>query len=251
MTFKTRFGNPQPMNNIMDHLKLEPRLSKNIGGTFVDAGAAQGEFINLALKLQYHKILAFEPNPLFYGNLFYDGFYHKQFEAVNRVLHSTSGELIDFHTTLKLNAQKSSVVRSPDLKGFKTIKMETVTLDSYNINDLHFYKIDVEGNELEVLKGSKETLTRCDPMIRVEMTEKKQEVYNFLKDLGYHCVGHIIRNDIIPLHEEIEWFDNGWRSGDYRYSRERYDREWSRPDFVDWSYDLNPVWGDFIFTKEK
>lgn len=43
-----------------------------------------------------------------------------------------------------------------------------VTLDYYELDCVDFMKIDCEGFELQVLKGSRDTITRCRPCIIVE-----------------------------------------------------------------------------------
>ena len=48
------------------------------------------------------------------------------------------------------------------------IEIDLKTLDSYNLNDVSFIKIDVEGHELEVIKGAKNTINYSKPDILVE-----------------------------------------------------------------------------------
>ena len=50
-----------------------------------------------------------------------------------------------------------------------------------------FIKIDVEGHELEVLKGAKNTIKRCNPSILIEIHDfdENNEVHKYLKELGY------------------------------------------------------------------
>lgn len=78
-------------------------------------------------------------------------------------------------------------------------KIGTDTLDSYcSIHKVkpNFIKIDVEGNELQVLKGGIATLKKFKPKIIVEIEarhvgkERVLETFKFLQDLDY--VGHFI-----------------------------------------------------------
>ncbi len=68
-------------------------------------------------------------------------------------------------------------------------EVETVairTLDSLGIQHAGFIKIDVEGCELEVLKGSVDTILRCKPVVMVEVFESnKDDVDGLMKGLGY------------------------------------------------------------------
>ena len=56
------------------------------------------------------------------------------------------------------------------------------TLDSFNFQNVDFIKIDVQGFELEVLKGAFETLKANSPIICIEenlSNLEDSEVYNF------------------------------------------------------------------------
>src|SRR5689334_24032172 len=50
------------------------------------------------------------------------------------------------------------------------VKLER--LDAFDFCDLKFVKIDVEGAELEVLRGAEETLRRCRPVLLVEIEQR-------------------------------------------------------------------------------
>lgn len=86
-------------------------------------------------------------------------------------------------------------------------EIQTDTLDSYcNRNDIKpdFMKIDVEGNELQVLKGGIEMLRKSKPKIIIEIEarhvgeEKALETFKFLEDLDYS--GHFIKGlDKLPV----------------------------------------------------
>lgn len=66
------------------------------------------------------------------------------------------------------------------------------TLDSYNLENIDFIKIDCEGYELNILEGAKETIMRCKPCIMVEqkgdMAQRfglpKLGAVDFLQSLG-------------------------------------------------------------------
>jgi FkbM family methyltransferase len=86
-------------------------------------------------------------------------------------------------------------------KGDKdTIAVSTVTLDSYsNFSDIDYIKIDVEGYELRVLQGAKQTILKNKPVITIEQ-KKGAADYNigrfdavdFLKDLGMKVGGRVV-----------------------------------------------------------
>lgn len=72
---------------------------------------------------------------------------------------------------------------------------EMKTLDSYEISDVGFMKLDVEGHEESVLRGAVETLKRCNypPFIFEVWTEEKYDqqrnsLYDFIASLGYKII---------------------------------------------------------------
>jgi len=67
-----------------------------------------------------------------------------------------------------------------------TEEIEIKTLDSYNLINIGFIKIDVENNELQVLKNSINTLKNSNyPKILFEMNEYNSQLINFLESLKY------------------------------------------------------------------
>ena len=81
----------------------------------------------------------------------------------------------------------------------KSITVQSRTLDSFNLRNVGFIKIDVEGFELEVLKGAKETLkSNGYPKILfecwgnwkeaegVQANKLKAELFSYLEQIGYN-----------------------------------------------------------------
>jgi hypothetical protein len=72
----------------------------------------------------------------------------------------------------------------------ETVVSPMRTLDSFNLTNVGFVKIDVEGHEEAVLHGGVETLKREKPNLMIEIEERHApgslaRVSTFLDDLGY------------------------------------------------------------------
>jgi FkbM family methyltransferase len=71
----------------------------------------------------------------------------------------------------------------------QTEEIEVRTLDSFNIDNIGFIKIDVEENELQVLLSGENTLKRSNyPKILFEMNVENKELINFLKSSNYDII---------------------------------------------------------------
>lgn len=68
-------------------------------------------------------------------------------------------------------------------------EIEIKTLDSFQLDNIGFIKMDVEDNELQVLMSSTETLQRSNyPVILFEMNVHRPELVSFLENITYNIV---------------------------------------------------------------
>jgi FkbM family methyltransferase len=77
----------------------------------------------------------------------------------------------------------SSIAADASTDGTIRPEVEMITIDSLNLPRVNFMKIDVEGHELEVLRGAEQVLCRFRPYLLVEVTSPKTVEY--LSSLGY------------------------------------------------------------------
>ena len=95
----------------------------------------------------------------------------------------------------------------PNINFFPSEILEVRTLDSFNISDSNILVIDVQGFELEVLKGSVETLKKIDHIFceinNVEMYKDCPTLAQLCEFLSLH--GFTLREDW--------WTENGWGDG--------------------------------------
>jgi len=139
-------------------------------GTAIDIGANEGRY-TYPLSKRFRRVYAFEINSEITGRI-------KQYnpgniELVNCGLSSTAGAV-----TLYL-----PVAGGRALTGWGTMHREILPaefavtekecriapLDEFGITGVDFVKIDVEGHEVEVLKGAARTIERSRPIVLIEV----------------------------------------------------------------------------------
>lgn len=161
----------------------------------VDVGAHKGEFLDYFTKqAPQGKHLAFEPIPQFYTDL--KNRWGNRVEVHPFALSDISGKS-EFQWVKNAPAysglkRRKYAVSNPEIE---TIEIETKCLDAFQNPDrsIRFIKIDVEGAELLVLKGAKETLKNHRPFVLFEFglgaseyyESTAEEFYSFFLELNY------------------------------------------------------------------
>lgn len=85
-------------------------------------------------------------------------------------------------------------------------KIDTITIDSLNLKQLDFIKMDIQGSEKKALKGGIKTITNFLPVIFLENSLKKkndQEILKTLYKIGYISFRYSpkeLNSDIILFH---------------------------------------------------
>jgi len=143
---------------------------------------------------------AFEPNPQVFSRLIYNceiNEIRKNKLYLNNLAVGDKESVVSFYSFRNLHHGLSSLSdfgRDDKIE----IKVEKTTLTEYvfkkDIKHIDIIKVDVEGAELEVLKGSQELLSSgYSPIWVFEMNEETSNAFNykpsdilmFLKDYGY------------------------------------------------------------------
>jgi FkbM family methyltransferase len=171
----------------------------------VDVGAFKGIYSYYMTKFSA-ACHAFEPNPLLATEL-------QRSLPRNVQVHqcALSGQRGETTLTIPLigasqfdalgTIEEANRLRGAD--AFARFKVECCKLDDFELRPVGFIKIDVEGHELAVLNGSRETLVRDFPTILVEAEERHrsgavESVRDFLMTLGYK--GYFLKeHQIEPL----------------------------------------------------
>jgi len=82
------------------------------------------------------------------------------------------------------------------------------TLDSFQLQDVDFIKIDTEGYELYTIKGAEETIKRCRPVMVVEQKGHGMKYFGFRKEEGVELLQSW---GMVPLQKHMsgDWI-MGW-----------------------------------------
>lgn len=176
-----------------EFLWIKQVLTKD--SVFIDVGANVGAYLyTLENHLKPENIYAFEPNPQLFKRL------KRLFPKVNlsSVALSDISSVAEFKIPV-INGEKihtrGTLQTSIKEKGEeKTIlqKVEVKPLDALDLNlkTIDFIKIDVEGNEMQTLRGAKKSISKYKPILMVEMEQRHHQdnlwtLISEIADWGY------------------------------------------------------------------
>ena len=180
----------------------------------LDIGVYRGVY-SLKLSQNFNQIHAFEPNPLLFPYLNTNlKKIIKNINLYNLALSNNSGK-----TELKLPVRSKSIFKENieelyqlgaasihpknQFENFKKVQVKVEKLDNISINNIGFIKIDVEGHELEVIEGAKNTITKDKPILLVEIEKRHskrsvEETIHKINNLKYECF-FVKNNELIPV----------------------------------------------------
>jgi FkbM family methyltransferase len=155
---------------------------------FVDVGAHAGYYTLMAARLA-KEVIAFEPNPSNYKFLRFNIF-------LNRLdnVKAVGAAVSDFNGHAKLYVPKQGGRSLTDratlaYEGEDSVEVPVVTLDTFleHIDSPSVIKIDVEGDELNIIKGALKTIAKGVRLIIVEIhsSDVKMPIIELLRNLGY------------------------------------------------------------------
>lgn len=148
-------------------------IEPEVGGVFVDAGAYNGETSALYAKWNpnYQKIYFMEPDKTMYvvacEYVKLKGI--KNIVGVNKGAYSHQTILI-FNSDFETGASR--------IDGDGTDKIETMTIDDMlNGEKATFIKMDIEGAEMEALKGAEKTISKYRPKLAISIYHKENDLW--------------------------------------------------------------------------
>ena len=203
---------------VFDYITLYPclviywvRIRKLLGKqdmTIFDVGANKGQSIRLfSIIFPRSNFYCFEPNPSIFNILRL-----RQNKDNVQVFNFALGEKSEFRKFYVSDFSESSSFYEPDKNSnwykiknrllgknyensISEILVPTVSLDDFvsekNIDKVHFIKIDVEGSEIDVLKGAQQVLKSKVCFLQIERqstglyADKKQEIDHLLAECGF------------------------------------------------------------------
>ena len=176
---------------------------------FIDVGAHKGEFLSYISTLNYKKIYCFEPQKKIFKilhknfankkniKLFNLGLAHKNSKIIFHENKLTSTSTFSISKNTPFSKVKNFILNSKNSYIDKYI-INTRTLDEIFINKKIyniFLKIDVEGFEMNVLKGAKKTLSKKVKYILIERhffqlyeSNSTEKVHLFLKKNNFELI---------------------------------------------------------------
>lgn len=167
--------------------------------TALDIGANVGLW-SRDLVQHFEQVIAFEPVAMFRECL------QKNITASNLTVNSVAlGDQEGMINMIITEGNTGHTHVDPNSKNGDT---PIVKLDSLNLQNVDYIKIDCEGFEYRVLQGAKDTITRCRPVVVIE--QKPHDMYS--KDYGqFAAVGLLKDWGMVRLDQVKDDWIMGWQ----------------------------------------
>lgn len=165
-------------------------LQPFLGGEMLDIGANIGT--HSIFYAQFGHVHCFEPNPI-------------AFECLKHNMRNTDATLYNLAVgSVEHNIQLTTPEEDNPGTTYTLLggDIPVIPIDSLNLEQCNFIKIDVEGDELEVLRGATSTILKYKPVMIIEcnpqtLARKRvmpNDLVSFIHILGYTCNIHPSNN---------------------------------------------------------
>ena len=163
-------------------------------GLVLDVGANIGMFAHFAITRKNNKVICFEPAqnclPALRKNLDFIEFYLNKPIVIEKGAWSKTDTLLFFeHSEFSGCNRIVDVGENPNTG--EVFKIEVVSIDEtvkdLDLNRVDFIKMDVEGAELEALKGASGTIKKFKPKMAISAYHKPQdevELVDYIKSIA-------------------------------------------------------------------
>lgn len=199
------------------HKELKPLLQQNLSpdSVIIDVGAHAGQFTKLFSRLcPKGKVYAIEPagytrsilkkvvslHGLKNVSIIHEGFSDQQAVRTLHIPIKSSGSLGYGLSHLGDNASQNN---TPTYKEDVTLKPLDQFIDEEKIQRVDMIKADIEGWEMRMLAGAKETIARFKPVLMLEVNRRfldragdtPEDIWAFLKEHGYKIEQLVFENN--------------------------------------------------------
>jgi FkbM family methyltransferase len=190
------FGYPEAELELLRFLVDPDRIA-------IDVGAHSGLYTAELLRL-CQRVIAIEALPELARNI------EHIYSSARTINAAASFEEGDATLYIPVDRPGLSTISSENpvaIDNCNKVHVRTVTLDNIADGPVGFIKIDVEGNELNVLRGARAVLQRDKPVLLIEAEERHRQdavasLHEFLAPLGYS--GMMLENGRL---RPLEMFD--------------------------------------------
>ena len=204
-------------NNDENEIELLERFIEP-GTDSIDVGVYRGVY-SYEMSKYSKNVHSFEPNPIIFEYI------NKNLKKIinNIFLYnyalSNKNQVIDLKVPIrneKYNREnfeefyelgRATIHQENTFKRYEKFQITSKKIDEFNFkNNISFIKIDVEGHELEVIKGGEEIISKNKPILLVEIEErhsqsKVSDTINYINKLGY--ISHYYDNKILKKTSEL------------------------------------------------
>jgi FkbM family methyltransferase len=166
--------------------RIEPELAciadwAPRGGTALDVGVWYGPWTARMGQLAA-RVVSIEPNPDLARLL------RASFPAVQVIEAAASDRTGTARLWLPDGGRGAEGVASLEHPSDRSVEVSRVTIDSLDLADVRFIKMDIEGHEAAALRGAEHTIRRDSPMLLLELETRHQrieDVTGLLASWGY------------------------------------------------------------------
>ena len=184
-----------------NEIELLKRLIKP-GTDSIDVGVYRGVY-SYEMSKYSKKVHSFEPNPLIFKYI------NKNLKKISNNIDlynlalSNENRVLDLKIPIrnkkfdKKNYEehylmgRATIHELNNFQNYEKFKINSKKIDDFNFdNEISFIKIDVEGHEIQVIKGGKLIIKKNKPVLLVEIEERhsKKKVHHsidYINELGY------------------------------------------------------------------
>ena len=188
---------------------LLPRLCQR-NASSVDVGGNTGHYAYYLSRLT-QQVHVFEPNPICLAQL-------RRVQRRNMIFHEvalsdhagTALMRFDPHNTgVGTIEARNRLDNNPGIRNIVEREVKIARLDDFNLRDIAFIKIDVEGHEPAVLRGAAGLIEMQKPVLLIEIERRHnrtafEEVEDLLNGFGYSVL-RLSAGSLVPVsRQEID-----------------------------------------------